>query len=216
MKSIDINRLKLYIRLHNYLYKRISSLSVKINNGIHPKHRILGFHKYFLDEIEKNSKVLDIGCGMGIVTRDIALKAKSVVGIDKNSAFIKIAKTKFQKDNVKYIFGDATTYNFNDKFDFVILSNVLEHIEDRVVFLKKIKPIADNFLIRVPMINRSWLPLYKKELGLEYRLDKTHHIEYTIESFRREFEKADLKIIKYSIQYGEIWAKIGKKAYNIK
>jgi 2-polyprenyl-3-methyl-5-hydroxy-6-metoxy-1,4-benzoquinol methylase len=209
MKSIDFIRLKLYIKLHDYLYKRISSLSTKINNGIHPKHRILGFHKFFLNEINKNSKVLDVGCGMGIVASDIALKAKSVVGIDNNSLFIRIAKSQFQRDNIEYIVGDATTYNFKEKFDFVILSNVLEHIKERVIFLKKIKPIAVYFLVRVPMINRSWLPLYKKELGLEYRLDKTHHIEYSIESFRKELEEAGFKIMNFSIQYGEIWAKVG-------
>jgi len=212
MKNFDFFRLKLYIKLHNYLYKRISSLSVKINNGVHPKHRILGFHKFFLDEIEEDSKVLDIGCGLGIVTHDIALKAKTVVGIDNNSVSVKTAQTHFQRDNIKYIFGDATTYNFKEKFDFIILSNVLEHIKGRIIFLKKIKPIAEYFLIRVPMINRSWLPLYKKELGLEYRLDKTHHIEYSIDSFRKELEEADYKILTFSIQFGEIWAKVGKKS----
>lgn len=212
MKSVDLIRLKLYIKLHNYFYNRISSLSIKTNNGVHPKHRILGFHKFFLSEIEESSKVLDIGCGLGIVTRDIALKAKSVVGIDNNSVFINEAKTHFQRDNIKYIFGDATTYNFIEKYDFIILSNVLEHIENRVIFLKKIKPIADYFLIRVPMINRSWLALYKKELGLEYRLDKTHHIEYSIDSFRNELGEAGFEILTFSIQYGEIWAKVGKKS----
>ena len=55
------------------------------------------------------------------------------------------------------------------------------------------------------MINRDWITLYKKELGVEYRLDKTHYIEYTLESFKKELEKAELKIQNYSIQFGEIW-----------
>jgi len=46
----------------------------------------------------------------------------------------------------------------------------------------------------------------KKELGLEYRLDKTHFIEYTLESFQKELEKAGFKIYNYNIQFGEIWA----------
>ncbi len=56
------------------------------------------------------------------------------------------------------------------------------------------------------MINRDWITLYKRELGLEYRLDKTHFIEYTLKSFEDELKKADLRLIKYSIQFGEIWA----------
>ncbi len=212
MKNIDFFRLKLYIKLHNYLYNRISSLSTIINNGIHPKHRIINYHKFFLDQIERDSKVLDIGCGIGIVTYDIAQKAKFVVGIDINAKSIKTALSQFKKENIKYIIGDVTTYQFNEKFDYIILSNVLEHIRDRVPFLKRIRTKADSILIRVPMINRSWLSLYKKELGFEYRLDKTHCIEYTIELFQLEMEEADLRVLDFSIQYGEIWAKVGKKS----
>jgi hypothetical protein len=74
--------------------------------------------------------------------------------------------------------------------------------------LRKVKKLAPRILIRVPMINRDWITLYKKELGLEYRLDKTHFIEYTLESFKKELEQASLKIDKFSIQFGEIWAVI--------
>ena len=59
------------------------------------------------------------------------------------------------------------------------------------------------------MINRDWITLYKKELGIEWRLDKTHYIEYTLESFKKELEKAGLNLEKYSIQFGEIWAVVG-------
>ena len=56
------------------------------------------------------------------------------------------------------------------------------------------------------MIDRSWLVLYKKELGIEYRLDKTHYIEYTIDDFKRELEDAELELVDFSIRFGEIWA----------
>jgi len=59
------------------------------------------------------------------------------------------------------------------------------------------------------MINRSWLTLYKKELGSEYRLDLSHFIEYTNETFQKEINIAGLKLISYTIQFGEIWTKIG-------
>ena len=85
----------------------------------------------------------------------------------------------------------------------------MEHIENRIEFLNKIKNLAPKILIRVPMINRDWITLYKKELGIEWRLDKTHYIEYTLESFKKELEKAGLNLEKYSIQFGEIWAVVG-------
>ena len=89
------------------------------------------------------------------------------------------------------------------------MSNVLEHIEKRKELLETIKEIADVLLIRVPTLDRSWLALYKKEMNVEYRLDKTHFIEYTIDTFKREINSAGLEVLSYSIQFGEIRAKVG-------
>ena len=59
------------------------------------------------------------------------------------------------RDNLNYIVGDATNYNFDKIFDKIILSNVLEHIEHRIDFLVKMKKISNTILLRVPIINRS-------------------------------------------------------------
>lgn len=198
--------LKILIRLHNNLYHKISHISTKINHNIHPKHRIMNYHKFFLDNLNRNSKVLDIGCGNGILAFDIAKKVGNVIAIDIKKNSVKFAKKYFNRHNIKYILGDASTYQFNEKFDYIILSNVLEHIKERKKFLNTIKYLANFFLIRVPMINRSWLTLYKKELGMEYRLNNSHYIEYTLKSFINEIESVGLIIISYSIQYGELWA----------
>lgn len=208
MNKFEKSRLSLYIKLHNFFYHKISKLAVKLNDNIHPKHRIMKYHQYFLDNIEKNSNVLDIGCGFGITPYKIAEKAKKVVAIDINKYNIERAKKTYIRNNIIYINTDATKYNFKDNFDYIILSNVLEHIKNRNDFLKKIKKLTKYMLIRVPMITRGWLPLYKKKLGLEYRLDSSHYIEYTLDTFKKEMDAAGLKILFYSIQFGEIWAKI--------
>ena len=208
MKSLDKIQLKLSLKLHNYLYRRVSALVVKLNNGIHPKHNIMKYHQFFIDNISENSNVLDIGCGIGAVTYDIAKKAKRVVGIDNNYSNIEIAKKRYNSQNIDYICEDATRFKIEENFEYIVLSNVLEHIKDRIDFLNKIKVLSKYILIRVPMINRSWLTLYKKEIGMEYRLDSSHYIEYTLETFINEFKKANLEILSYSVQFGEIWAKI--------
>ncbi|MGQ4876411.1 MAG: class I SAM-dependent methyltransferase [Promethearchaeia archaeon] len=206
MKKIDLLKLRFYIKLYNELYQRIGRLATKLNNGIHPKHRIMRYHEFFLNNIDQNSIILDIGCGIGSLAYDLSKKAKKVIAIDKDPLIIKEAKKRYKSDNLKFIIADVTKYKFNEKYDYIILSNVLEHIKDRESFLLKIKSLADTFLIRVPLIDRSWLPLYFKELGFEYRLDNSHYIEYTLESFKKEMTSAGLNIIKYSIQFGEIWA----------
>jgi len=216
MKSL-FNKLMLFalktiLRAHSFTYRWAGRLSKKFEkDGLHPKHRIMNYHKFFVDNINDGDKVLDIGCGNGALTYDVAKKAKKVVGIDFSERNISFAKEKFSGTNIQYICGNALTDLPNERFDVIMLSNVLEHIDKRVEFLKALKIRAPKFLIRVPMLNRSWIDLYKKELGLEYRLDRTHFIEYTLEGFEEELAKAGLRILDYSIQFGEIWTEIINK-----
>ena len=209
MSKLRLFLLKVLFFLHNYLTHKISNIVNKLNNGIHPKHEVTNYHEFFIQNLENTSKVLDLGCGIGALSYDLAKKAQYVVACDIDKKSINTAKNRFNSDNIKYITADATQYDFNEIFDYIILSNILEHIKDRNGFLNKIKHFGKTILIRVPMLNRSWLPMYKKSLGLDYRLDPTHYIEYTYETFKKEMDLVGLKIISYSIQFGEIWAKVG-------
>ncbi|MDD5738602.1 MAG: class I SAM-dependent methyltransferase [Candidatus Pacebacteria bacterium] len=203
--------LKITLAVHSYLYKAISFLAIRKEGGKHPKHRILNYHQFFLENILSQSRVLDVGCSSGELTFDLAKKARKVVGIDLNEKYLQKAKQKNNAHNIEYILGDGASYDFKEKFNFAVLSNVLEHIEKREDFLKKISSIADKILIRAPLLTRDWLSVYKKETGVWYKLDKTHFIEYTKEQFIWEIEKAGLKIEKMEINFGEIYAIISKK-----
>lgn len=194
------------LKIHSFISKTVSFLAIVDNNGIHPKHYLTQYSNFFTDNIEKGQRVLDVGCGNGYVADRIAAKAGTVEGIDFDVEKIASAKQRFKKDNLNFILGDATNYSYTHPYDAIVLSNVLEHIKDRHDFLMKIKHLAPKLLIRVPMLNRDWLVLYKKELGISYMCDPTHQTEYTMESFKSEMEKADLKIASLSIQFGEIWA----------
>jgi 2-polyprenyl-3-methyl-5-hydroxy-6-metoxy-1,4-benzoquinol methylase len=202
--------LRMLMRIHNACYSYITRFAVKAESGIHPKHRLMNYHAFFTDNVNAGDAVLDIGCGNGFLTYDVAKKAGSVTAIDQNEKNIQAARRDFNRDNIRYICGDATRYDFGEKFDVVTMSNVLEHIEDRHDFLMKVKGLAAKFLIRVPMVNRDWLTYYKRELGVEYRLDLTHEVEYTLESLQEELAEAGMQIEKASIQFGEIWAVVKK------
>ncbi|MBI4021830.1 MAG: class I SAM-dependent methyltransferase, partial [Candidatus Andersenbacteria bacterium] len=174
-------------------------------NALHPKHRLMNYHQFFIDNVRPADTVLDIGCGGGHVAIDVAQTAKEVVGIDISGRYLAAARRYRSQPNLTFVQGDATTYRFGRTFDVAILSNVLEHLIDRVGFLHHIRPLARLFLIRVPMLDRDWIPLLKKELGIEYRLDPTHTIEYTERDFRAELDSAAFIIAKLSIRFGEIY-----------
>jgi hypothetical protein len=84
--------------------------------------------------------------------------------------------------------------------------------KDRVNFLKNLvikinwKGNDKKFLIRVPMIDRDWITVYKKDLGLDYKLDRTHFIEYTFQDFQDELLESDIEIKSYFIKFGEIYS----------
>jgi len=206
MKKFYRNLAKLALRLHNFSYKLATRLAIRAEDGLHPKHRLMNYHKFFVDNVSPEDTVLDMGCGNGALTFDVAKKAKRIIGIDLSKKNIKIAKEKFSRENIEYIQGDILKSLPDEKFDVIILSNILEHIPNRIEFLENLKNKAQKFLIRVPMINRDWITLYKKELGVEWRSDPTHFTEYTLEGFKEELEKVNLNLENYSIQFGEIWA----------
>lgn len=194
-----------FVKMHNYSYHKISELARYLNNDIHPKHEITNYHKYFLDNVNTKDNVLDLGCGNGFLSYDVAKKANKVIGIDIRQGNIESAKKNYSLPNLEFIIGDATAYQFNGKFDVIILSNVLEHISERIDLLKKLKNISNKILIRVPMIDRDWLAMYKKMNGFEYKLDSTHEIEYTLDSLKNELGLSGWQLGSYQVNWGELW-----------
>jgi SAM-dependent methyltransferase len=165
------------------------------------------YHDFFINHISHDDVILDVGCGYGALSYNMAKKARRVVGIDINSEHINRAKTLMKpKENLSFLVWDATKGKIEIKPDVIVLSNVLEHINNRKEFLSVLITLCNRFLIRVPMFNRDWITLYKRERGLEWRLDSTHFTEYTLESFKDELSEVGLQVGNYSIQFGEIWA----------
>lgn len=199
-----------FVWIHNWAYHMIALFAS--HSGTHPKHAIQQYHKFFVQNINSGDTVLDIGCGHGDVDFDVAAKAAKVIGIDISEENIRLAQSRYKKDNLEFVRGDALTHKFTDTFDTIILSNVLEHIEHRVDFLKKLSHITPKILIRVPMITRDWISVYKKNEGFEYRLDDTHFIEYDEETFKQEMAASHLNIDALKVEFGELYAVVRRPA----
>ncbi len=197
-------------KIHQLSYSYLGTFASASEGGLHPKHRLLNYHKFFIDNVARGDTVLDIGCGNGALLRDVAIKTEaSAVGIDISKDNVECAKARLcELPNIMVIESDVWKYNDDRHFDIILLSNVLEHLDRRAELLRllcnKFKPKA--FLIRVPMFEREWLVPYKKELGFEWRLDSTHQIEYTEEEFRSELAESGLDIRKIIFKWGEIYA----------
>ncbi len=190
----------------------INERALKYGSGIHPKHSLIGYHEFFSRKIKDGSKILDVGCGIGIVALNIAnkLSNSSIIGIDINKKNINIANELLSQSNIKnvqFVHGDINDKK-NINVDYVILSNVLEHIENRIQFLKDIQKAtkSNKFLIRVPNFSRDWQMPMRKELGIYYYSDNDHKIEHTSEELEQELKSAGFIMKEKITIWGEIWA----------
>ncbi|MCA9407782.1 MAG: class I SAM-dependent methyltransferase [Candidatus Omnitrophica bacterium] len=203
-------RLQFLFEMDRHLYGLQGQASATYGKGIHSKHRHTNYHEYFVKNISTGDRVLDIGSGNGFMTYDMATKVSGVevVGIDLDQSNVESSSNHYIQPNLRFVHGDALKDLPDEQFDVVTLSNVLEHIDDRVSFLRetirKLKP--RKFIIRVPSFERDWRVPLKKELGIDYRLDETHFTEYTLEQFSDETQRAGLEIQKIESRWGEIWS----------
>lgn len=203
--------LRFLFRVEYWIEYFESQMAVAYDGGVHTKHRHMRYHDFFVERIEADERVLDIGCGIGAVAYDVAQKASAhVMAIDLNPDNIAKAQQRYPHARIEYVVGDVLQAIPNRSFDVVILSNVLEHLPERAAFLRKVQQVASpsRFLIRVPLFERDWRVPLKKELGVEWRLDPTHETEYTLESFAEEMAAAKLRINDQEVRWGEIWAEM--------
>ncbi len=206
--------LRFLFRLDESLYILESMTSVRYDGGVHTKHRHTRYHDFFVNQVHKGERVLDVGCGIGYVSYDVAERAEAwVVAVDINEGNIQIAKERFSHPRITYKVADALTLPYGEKFDLIVLSNVLEHLDNRPQFLKKLCEAfsPSRILVRVPLFERDWRVPLKEELGMDYRLDSTHFTEYTLESFSDEVSAAGLQITHQEVRWGEIWAVVCEK-----
>ena len=202
--------LRRLFRIQDDLELLLAERATAYGGGEHPKHRLMRYHDFFVDRIPHGSRVLDIGCGYGAVARSIARRVPgaSVTGIDMDLPRLEQARRADNPTNLDFVYGDALRDLPSGPWEVVVLSNVLEHIEGRVDFLRRLveRTGARRMLIRVPLFERHWqLPL-RRELGVGYFSDPTHFIEHTLGEFDAEISAAGLTIVERLTVWGEIWA----------
>jgi SAM-dependent methyltransferase len=207
-KPLVFLTVRFFLWFHSFSYKVISASSIAIE-GTHVKKRLTYIYSFFLDNITTANCVMDIGANNGDLTQEISKIAKKVIAIEIDKKQFSILKNNVGHiPNIELILGDATSLDLNlYNIDTIIMSNVLEHIEYRVIFLRKLKENYPNskLFIRVPTIQRDWVVLYKKFYGMNYLLDDTHFIEFTEDELKTELADANWNIVKFERRYDEFY-----------
>ena len=127
-----------YFGLSDDLTGRINSTAIRHEGGSHPKHRLTAYHDFFTARIGPGDRVLDVGCGGGELAWDLARTGAEVVGADFSGQALERAR-KREHERLSFVRADVTAQLPPGRFDVIVMSNVLEHIEERVGLLKKLQ-----------------------------------------------------------------------------
>ena len=117
-------------------------------------------------------KILDIGCGGGLLAEPMARLGAEVTGIDVTAPAISAAKTHAESMQLAIDYQVITAENLaasSAKFDVIYASEVIEHVADRPLFIKAIATmLAPNGVVVITTINRSLPALIFAKFALEY------------------------------------------------
>jgi len=101
------------------------------------------YNKWQYEQLERyiGNYILEIGCGLGNITQYLLGKAEYLLSVDVKSEAVEYFKKRFAGFNKVHvecldIFKDGLKKYNEIKFDTIILSNVLEHIEDDLTAMK--------------------------------------------------------------------------------
>jgi SAM-dependent methyltransferase len=129
---------------------------------------------YLLPYLRPGLTILDVGCGPGTITVDVArlVAPGKVVGIDKSAEIVAQAKLDNDEPNLRYLVGDVYALEADQVFDIVHAHQVLQHLPDPVGALVAMRAAGRLVAARdsdyeamtwhpaTPALDR-WLDLYR-------------------------------------------------------
>ncbi len=105
--------------------------------------RLEHYHRYaVVQDIVAEKDVLDVACGEGYGSSFMADVARSIVGVDISLEAVQYASATYQKSNLSFRQGSATSLDFADAtFDVVVSFETIEHLLEQAQMLAEIRRV---------------------------------------------------------------------------
>ncbi len=121
----------------------------------------------------KKIKILDVGCGGGLLAEPMTRLGAEVVGLDASNKNINVAKAHATKNKLKinYLCGSPENYKGKYKFDVILNMEIVEHVEDIEIFLRSCsKLLKKGGIMFIATLNKTLRSYLFAILGAEYVL----------------------------------------------
>ena len=119
----------------------------------------------------KGLKVLDVGCGGGLLTEPMARLGANITGIDASEKNISVAKARLAKTGLNIDYRAGKVEEMTEKFDIILNMEVVEHVADQKLFLESCaKLLNPKGLMFLATINRTPKSFAFAIIGAEYVL----------------------------------------------
>lgn len=181
----------------NYEYKRFSSIAGKYSDQVH-KEILLGFN-----DLWKNKRILDVCCGTGRFSLEVAKKGATVTSLDFSRGMLDILNQKAKElsvsKNIHPVQMDAHKMMFkDDTFDGCICINAIQLISDYENILQEISRVLkpNGFLImNFPNLLGWYFPIGMYINITKKSIQKDVHSKwFTIGEIKTVYSNAGLKI----------------------
>ncbi len=152
--------------------------------------------------IPDGKKVFEIGCGTGDLLN--YLNSQEGYGFDISSRMIGLAKKKYKQDLVARSPGKKTRKLYfstvwpKETFDYVFMSDVIEHLEDPQKTFKQISGLMNKKSeLVVTMANPIWEPVLMVAEKLKLKMPEGPHNRIGYQKLKIQMEEAGIKIVKH-------------------
>ncbi len=147
-------------------------------NPIRIKYITENIKKHFKIQKDKVScleglKILDIGCGGGLISEPMTRLGAKVTGIDASEKNINIAKMHSKKSglDINYITASPEKLNDFEKYDVILNLEIVEHVDNVNLYIRSCqKLLKRDGLMFTATLNRSLTSYIKAIIGAEYIL----------------------------------------------
>ncbi len=142
------------------------------------------YYRTLADTVEAN-KILDFGCGTGLLTRALAIPGRVVIGVDPSATMLGYARRQPGAEAVTWIDGDATAVERSGDVDLVVSSgNTMMHVSRKAypsvlsILAKALRPGGViGFESRNPAA-RAWARWTRSETYTEREIPSGHLREW--------------------------------------